>query len=292
MTIEQEQARRLKKLELIRALEAAKHALKHENFSTAENRFKSALKVAEELGETSAEAESGLLDTLYRAGRRAEKDKHLRDALDHYAGVLDRDPVHHEAQVRLNAVNRKILARRLLIGFIAVVMLAVVLAQLNNFINWPIEVCEMSGEVLCTPTPTFTPTPTYTPTATPTFTPTPTHTPTATPTHTPTFTPTPTSTPMNATGSTGYPNVFKEPNRNELIGTLTRDQKVYVCAKAGSYYQISLDYCHLVNPYGWVPESQLDLLFFEEDFPELLITPLPEETMAPRITATPEPEGE
>ena len=94
-----------------------------------------------------------------------------------------------------------------------------------------------------------------------------------------------------ATGNVPYPNVYKEPNRNELLGILTKEQRVYICAKAGNYYQIALDYCHQTTPYGWVLASHLQLLFFEGDFPEALLTPLPTETLAPRATATPAPEG-
>ena len=65
MTLEQVQARRLKKLKLVKELEAAKLALENDNYSTAENHFKAALRIAEEMGESNTEAESGLLDTLY-----------------------------------------------------------------------------------------------------------------------------------------------------------------------------------------------------------------------------------
>jgi len=94
---------------------------------------------------------------------------------------------------------------------------------------------------------------------------------------------------MNATGASPYPNVYEEPNRNNLIGTLTQGQRVFICSKAGSYYQIAFGHCHLAAPYGWVPANQLNLLFFEDDFPEALITPLAIEPAPPRPTATPEP---
>jgi hypothetical protein len=87
---------------------------------------------------------------------------------------------------------------------------------------------------------------------------------------------------MFAEGASSYPNVFDEPG-GTLIGTLTLGQRVYVCARHYSeaddrmYYQIALDHCHSVAPYGWVPSTQLDLKFFEGDFPTYLMTPPPEE---------------
>ncbi|MBN2006328.1 MAG: hypothetical protein JXA21_23445 [Anaerolineae bacterium] len=271
-------------LELYKAREDAQHALEQENFSVAESKFKQAMELERALGieETQGEARTGLIETRYRAGVAAEAHRKLREARNHYRGVLALDPDHSQARTRLDAVTRTMTLRAIAIGIVSLIVLAVVLAQLNNFIAWPMSVCDMSGDVLCTPTPTFTltPTPTFTPTPTPTHTPT--ATPTATPTNTPTptLTPTPTNTPtptpMIAVGSAGYPNVFKEPNRDELLGTLTRGQKVYVCAKSGDYYLIALDHCHLVAPYGWVPKSHMDLKFFEEDFPPELTTPAPE----------------
>lgn len=274
-TLTERQERMQRELELARALENGQYALEHENFSVAEGYFKAASEIEQALGidEQRGEARIGLIQTLYRAGVAAEDDRRLRDALNHYRGVLKRDPEHHESQVRQAAVARKLWLRRIVAGVAGLLVVLIVLAQLNNFIAWPIEVCDATGSVLCTPTPTPTYTPTSTPTATPTHTPTATPTNTPTPTATPTMTPTPTPTPMFATGATGYPNVYREPNRDELIGTLTFGQRVYVCARSGEYYQIALDHCHLVAPYGWVPESHLELKFFEEDFPTALITP-------------------
>lgn len=289
MSLEQERERRLQALKLQQTLEKGEAALQDDNFSEAESYFKDVLA----LDKNNSDARTGLLQTLYRHGRRDEDRKRLRDARAHYRGALDLDKTHHESKVRLNAVTRKLVARRVIIGIIALGIVLVVLAQLNNFINWPEDVCTVSGDVLCTPTPTFTltPTATFTPTPTPTHTPTatPTHTPTLTPTptNTPTMTPTPTPTPMVAEGAVPYPNVYAEPNRHKLLGTLTGGQAVYVCVKAGSYYLIALDQCHLVKPYGWVPAKHLRLLFLEENFPEALITPLPTETFAPRPPAEP-----
>ncbi len=164
MTLEQEQARRLKKLDLVRASEAAKHALEHNNFSTAETKFKEALKIAEEIGEGVAEAEAGLLETAYHAGRAAEEAGHLQEALAHYHDVLEYDPEHREAQVRLTAVTRKLRSQRVTIGGIAAVVTLIVLALVSRVIPWPEPVCNNDnvGAVLCKPTltPTVTPTPT------------------------------------------------------------------------------------------------------------------------------------
>lgn len=300
MTLEQQQEYRRKKLNLVKALERAREALEQEDFSAAETNFKAALDMAEEIGESNAEAEAGLLDTLYKAGLKAEGQKHLRDARDHYRGVLERDPDHGQARARLSAINRRLTTRGIVIGIVTIIVLAVVLAQLNNFIAWPANVCNMTSDVLCTPTPTFTLTPTNTPTMTPTPTSTPTATPTntptmtPTPTNTPTMTPTPTPTPIIGIGVVPNPNVFSEPNRlNPPEGYLKSGQEVYVCAKAGSYYLVALARCHLIDkPYGWVPVSHLSLVGVpENDFPAELTTPLPTEVPAPRNTATPTPGG-
>jgi tetratricopeptide (TPR) repeat protein len=278
-SLSEERKRRQQELELARALESGQRALEQEDFSEAEGYFKAASEIERSLGidEQQGEARIGLIQTLYRAGVAAEGRRQLQDALDHYRGVLARDPEHHEAQVRQAAVSRKLWMRRIFIGAVGAVLLLLVLAQVNNFIAWPVTVCNASGAVLCTPSPTPTHTATATPTATPTHTPTATPTHTPTPTATPTMTPTPTPTPMFATGATGYPNVYRGPNRDELLGTLTFGQRVYVCARSGDYYQIALDHCHLVEPYGWVPENHLELKFFEEDFPPALMTPSAEE---------------
>ena len=300
MTLEQQQEYRRKKLDLVKALERAKEALEQEDFSAAETNFKAALGMVAEIGGSNAEAKAGLLDTLYKAGLKAEGQKHLRDARDHYRGVLDYDPDHGQARARLSAINRRLTTRGIVIGIVTIIVLAVVLAQLNNFIAWPVNVCNMTSNVLCTPTPTFTLTPTNTPTmtSTPTNTPTatPTNTPTMTPTptNTPTMTPTPTPTPIIGVGVVPNPNVFSEPNRNTLEGYLKRGQEVYVCAKTGSYYQIALARCHLIDkPYGYVPVSHLSLVgVHENSFPAELTTPLPTEAPAtPRNTPTPAPEG-
>ncbi len=65
MTLEQQQEYRRKKLNLVKALERAREALEQEDFSAAETNFKAALDMAAEIGESNAEAEAGLLDTLY-----------------------------------------------------------------------------------------------------------------------------------------------------------------------------------------------------------------------------------
>lgn len=271
-------------LKLLEALEDAQQALKDGNFSAAESKFKQAIELERALGieQTQGEARPGLIETRYRAGGDAEEHWHLREARNYYRGVLELDPDHSQACTRLDSVTRKITLWRIAVGIVSLVILIAVLAQLNNFIAWPASACNISGDVLCTPTPTFTltPTPTFTPTATPTHTPTATPTPTPTHTPTPTLTPTPTNTPtptpMIAVGSTGYPNVYEEPNRNKLLGTLTRGQKIYVCARFGDYYLVALDHCHLVAPYGWVPKDHMELKFFEDDFPPELMTPTPE----------------
>jgi hypothetical protein len=379
MALTDEFERRAKQLQLTKTLEGAQKALDSGDFSLAETKFKAAQRIAKEMGERSPEAEAGLLATSYQAGQKAEAEDRLRDALEHYRGVLDRDPDHREARVRWNAVNRKLRAQQFKVGGAIAVVVLIVLALSLRVIPWPDPVCNNDniGRVLCKPTATLAPTGTPTPylvievynkentpvpvqemgvledaqsqsicdtdcrraesgfadstgkvgayiqlytqekqilvdedslpavtesstaapeaeqhsvawprwdtgdhtarfvVATMTPTPTPTSTPTPTPTPTPTSTPTPTPTPMIALGNTGYPNVYKEPNREELLGTLTYGQTVYVCAKSGEYYLVALDQCHLVASYGWVPESHLDLKFLEGDFPPELTTPTP-----------------
>lgn len=200
MSLREERARRVRELKVVKAVEDGQHALEQENFSAAESYFKAAL----ELDAGHVAARTGLIETLYQAGRKAELEKHWREAREHYKGILSRDVDYHEAQVRLNVVNRKLFARHAIILVSVLIVFALVFAQSNNFINWPLPVCDLSGDVLCTPTPTFTatltPTPTHTPTPTPTYTPMPTLTPT--PTHTPTVTPTPSPTPLPTNTST------------------------------------------------------------------------------------------
>lgn len=374
MALNDEREIRRQQLELRRALEAGRHSLENENFTAARGKFEHALDLEGDLGipETGSQAHIALVETALKQGEYEERHRHLLEARHYYKECLELDFDNYEAEGRLAVINRKLWMRGIGIAIVAVIIIGAILAQLNNFIAWPVPVCDASGSVLCTPSPTMTNTPTPTATSTPTPTPTPTpylivlvvnkeNTPVPvkemgiredgqetsicpedcrreetafsgtasqigayinlyteenqmlvdedslpsvesssdndpgaeshyvewsrwdTGEHTANFvvatmTPTPlppTPTPMFASGATGYPNVFREPNRNELIGTLTQGQRVHICAKSGDYYLVALDYCHLVAPYGWVPGSQLKLVFVEEEFPPELITPTP-----------------
>jgi hypothetical protein len=92
---------------------------------------------------------------------------------------------------------------------------------------------------------------------------------------------------MVAVGRYEYPNVYKAPTGQDLVGTLTRGQQVYLCAKSGGRYLVALDHCHSGKPYGWVPEAHIDLKIIEENFPSELITPMAAQSTA---TLTPTPE--
>lgn len=276
-----------RKIKIQKALEDGQHALEHRNFSAAKSYFESVLDL--DPGHPSAKA--GLIETLLRAGQKAEDGKKLREAKDYYTALLEMDRANQDARVRLNAVNRKLLVRRIIIGSVSVIVvgagLLVLWLQAKQLIAWPVSVCNTMGEAVCTPSPTASHTPTATPTSTPTHTPTATPTFTPMPTNTPTQTPTPTPTPMRAEGATGYPNVYEEPTGSKLKGTLTRGQVVYLCAKAGDRYLVALDHCHLVKSYGWVPKAHIDLKIVEETFPSELITPMADQ---PAATSTPTPE--
>jgi hypothetical protein len=49
-----------------------------------------------------------------------------------------------------------------------------------------------------------------------------------------------------------------------------------LCAKQGTRYQIAQDHCHTTAPLGWVRERDIEPLYTGQ-FPEALITPMPEE---------------
>lgn len=144
-----------------------------------------------------------LLESAYEAGRDAEKHRKLSIAETYYRKVLELDSAHPEARHHLEVIARKRRIPWIVAGFLVLLMAIFVIAQTNSLIPWPAPICDTTGNLLCTPSPTFTTTPTVTPsptlTPTPTSTPTPTNTPTITltPTHTPTptYTPTPTHTP-------------------------------------------------------------------------------------------------
>ena len=252
------------------------YSLGEDNFAAAKTFFERAQKINEQ----GAEGRAGLIETLSQAGQRAEERKRRGEARDYYRELLAFDPQNSEAKVRLGAVTRQIQVRWIIGGGIGMVILLLVLAQVNQFIAWPVAACNAPGigGVLCTPsaTPTLTPTPTATPTATPTHTPTntPTSTPTSTPTptNTPTNTPTPTPTPLLGRIRYSHVIVYDSPTGNQEIFRPTGGTEWHLCAKTGTRYLIASSYCHSAAPLGWIEESRLELLF-PGQFPSDLITP-------------------
>jgi len=252
MTLEEELKRRQLQLEVTRALEQGQKALDENDFSQAETYFKAAL----ELKQDDVSARAGLIQASYRAGVNAEERGRLRDALEHYQGVLQLDPAHHEAQVRQTAIRRKLRVRGIAFGIIGAVLLLLVLAQVNNFIAWPVPVCDASGALLCTPSPTATNTATATATATLTPTPTPTNTPTPTP----------------------YLNVqITNPERTPVpvrqIGLQEGSQLVTVCEDCR---QVSTDFSDVATNVRAYIELYSEQVILDEDS-----LPVPAETSAP-----------
>ncbi|HDQ71539.1 MAG TPA: hypothetical protein ENN19_05510, partial [Chloroflexi bacterium] len=132
------------------------YSLGEDNFAAAKAFFEKAQKVDDQ----GAEGRAGLIETLSQAGQRAEARKRRGEARDYYRELLAFDPQNSEARVRLSAVNRQIQIRWIIGGVIGMVILLLVLAQVNQFIAWPVAACNAPGigGVLCTPsaTPTLT----------------------------------------------------------------------------------------------------------------------------------------
>jgi len=132
-----------------------------------------------------------LLESAYEAGKDAEKRRKLSIAATYFRKVLELDSAHPEARHCLEMIARKRRIPWIVGGILMVFIIIFITAQVNNLIHWPVPLCDTTGDLLCTPSPTFTTTPTVT--SSPTLTPTPTST--SAPTPTPTLTPTPTETP-------------------------------------------------------------------------------------------------
>lgn len=271
------------------SLARGEKALTQDDLPAAKTYFAYALEQAPD----NATAHARLTYTYLTAGAAAERRRDWRNARDQYRKLLEIEPGNDEAQVRLNAVLRRL--RGCLAGIIVVVtLLAIFLAaQLNNFIRWPTAACGAPGvgAALCTPTftPTATPTPTYTHTPTATFTPTPTFTPTSTltSTATATFTPTatPTPTPLLARTRYDYVQVFKGPLGDEEVFRARRGTEWHICAQAGSRMLIASSDCHNTAPLGWITAKFLEPLY-SGPFPAELQTPFPTLTPKPPATAT------
>lgn len=305
--IKEERQRKEREQKLRAAITKGHQALEAGNFTAARSFFESALAIDGD----SPHAQAGLKDTLYKAGQAAEEHGHRREAREYYQALLDFDPDNSDALVRLNAMTRQI-RQRWAIGIggpVGVIILLFILAQVKHFILWPAGACNMPGVggLLCspTPTPTLTATPTSTPiptaTATPiptsTPTPTSTNTPTSTPTYTltptftPTFTPTSTSTPRPLLGRMRYEwvSVYADREGTDEVTRAAVESVWYLCARAGSRYQVAQDHCHLTTPLGWVNITSIEPLF-EGEFPSKLVTPFPTLTpVPPRPPAAPTP---
>lgn len=276
-----------RKLEI--ALQQGQAALAQGVYASAKTFFESAL----EVDDKDAQARAGLIETLLEAGQNSEKRGKLTEARDFYRALLDYDNKNTNARARMNAIKRSFWQRWFIAIVTGAVLLLIIAAQVNHFINWPLSVCNSTGAVLCTPSPTATSTATATPTATPTNTPTATPTFTPTPTNTPTSTPTPTPSPYMAEALYETAIVYKAASGSDSVGYTAKGQSLYVCAQAGTRYLVAQNLCHVVNPWGWIESNRLRLLF--NVLPESLVTPWPTATAtrvrppAAPVTPTPTP---
>lgn len=293
---ELEEINRLK--DIANAVNQGQVNLEKGDYLRAQSFFQSAL----DLDPGKADARAGMISTLYNLGQKSDKSLnplHWHEARGHYRDLLNFDAGNSNAKASLRSVTFKLIAFWLFIVLLIGLILTLAWSQLSGFIAWPVSTCnnETVGEMLCTPsptathTPTATVTPTLTPSATPTHTPTPTATPTLTPTPThtatPTLTPSATATPLPYIAKVygvGSAYVYSDPigdARNPNISSSPQGATWYLCAKAGTRYQVAATYCHLAVPDGWIEESALTFLFLGP-FPTEWTTP-----MAPAPTETP-----
>ncbi|MCQ3980593.1 MAG: hypothetical protein DPW09_44865, partial [Anaerolineae bacterium] len=81
--------------------------------------------------------------------------------------------------------------------------------------------------------------------------------------------------------------VYTDLTVSQEAARLPSGTELYLCAKAGDFYLVAQNYCHLADtkPLGWIRERNLELMF-EGQFPPALITPVPP-TSTPLPTNTP-----
>lgn len=140
------------------------------------------------------------------------------------------------------------------------------------------------GGALCPPTPTTPPMTTGLPiviAATSTMIAERTPTPQATPTASPSPPLTPTREPLLGVLRNDQVAVYDDPVRSDtIIAELRFGTSWHLCARAGRRYLIASDDCARTTPLGWVTETNFDPQF-EGRFPQVLITPLPDQTPRP-----------
>ena len=300
--IAREQEERLRRQRIEELLHKGRTALERGDIGNAEVHFRIIL---DELDSENVAARSGLAEVCRRGAEQALQKGNLHTAYDYYKRWSELYPDSAEPAVRMGEVERLIEKKRrkqqllkVMGGAIAGIVGIFLLIWVNGFIAWPQSVCD-NAKFMCTPTMTYTPTatptltPTLTPTATPTLTPTPTFTatPTYTPTPTPTSTPTatPTPTPVQHKAVIRWDTlvgVYANPVGKEFapVSTIRSHTQVYVCARAGDRYLISLHPCHEREPLGWVNVNNVSPVI--PPWPKEWITPLPP-TPTPTATATP-----
>ena len=242
---------------------------------------------AHRLNPSDTETKASLKQALLKSSEAAEHKGNLWRARAYSQKLLAEFPDDAMAKSRLTDLTAKLSLRYFLIGGAIILIGWLILAFLNHFILWPAPACDYPavGSVICTPsfTPTLSPTATSTQTFTATATLTPTSTATATftltpsltPTFTATFTPTNTPTPMPFIGRViyDYVAVYDTPNgEHKTVGIVLRDAELHLCAQTTRYYLVSLDYCHITKPLGWVQRENI-LELFPGELPADLTTP-------------------
>lgn len=280
--------------------EQSQTALTNHNFNLAEQSLRDALKELDQknpeelsrpgyIQKAQETIKKELAEVLFKAGQAAEMRPFFtgtEKAVRYFQALLEIAPEHAYAQQGLKHAKEKNLQRSVLTTILLGLVLLLFFAWVNQFIPWPESVCLTTGvgPVLCAPTatPTKTPTPTMTSTLTPTNTYTPTPTASFTPSLTPTITPTPTLTPTPipflafVQSFKEYPQVYRDPDGDEVKQRLSKGMLLHLCAKSGTRYWVSLDYCFKpAEKLGWVEESDLNLQFPLDTFPSSWITPQP-----------------
>ena len=263
---------------LYRTIADGQMAIENKDFAGARQYFETALGI----NPSNDDAKAGRFRAYFENATKAEEAGQNAIAIELYRTIADEDT---QARGRMEALQQKIRRKRITTIAVSAIVVILVLGTLwavtKAYVNVPQSLC---GVAQCTPTTTLTPTLTPTNTSTPTLTPTP--------------------TPM--LGKISQKNVpyYQNPNdiRNEnatALGTLEQGQSVYVCAGyGGDRYLISLNFCHISNPLGWVERNALSDTSFNYNMsnefvtpgsPLSTYTPTPTPTLSPTPTATPTP---
>lgn len=244
--------------QIISLLDRGKSERESGDYWSAESTFRNALNLDDE----NPEAREGLIKTYLLAGKKAANQRYFTEARRYYENARKLDSTNTEASAAIAAIKLK-LALIWVSGLTATTLLCIsTYALFSRQIPWPAALCNApgAGQLLCTPTPTFTMTLTPTPSVTLTTTPTITFTATKTPTFTstPTITQTPTYTftplPMFVWIVSGYPKIYLYSTGNDYTSLARPGQRFYKCGEADGRYKISDNYCHLspLSISGWV----------------------------------------